>query len=47
MSGLLIGSYIHFEEIGHSTEYYKEGAKFKVIDIHHETKRYHSYKRSV
>ena len=30
MTGLLEGSYIHFEEIGHSVDYYDNGAKFKV-----------------
>ena len=33
MIGLLVGSYVHFEEIGHSTDYYDGGAKFKVTDI--------------
>ena len=33
MTGLLVDSYIHLEEIGHSVEYYKDGAKFKVIKI--------------
>jgi DNA polymerase elongation subunit (family B) len=33
MTGLLVGSYVHFEEIGHSTEYYAEGAKFIVTDV--------------
>jgi DNA polymerase elongation subunit (family B) len=33
MTGLLVGSYIHFEEIGHSTDYYEAGAKFKVKSI--------------
>ena len=30
LTGLLEGSYIHFEEIGHSTDYYKDGSKFIV-----------------
>jgi DNA polymerase elongation subunit (family B) len=34
LTGLLVGSFVHFEEIGHSTEYYKDGAKFAVIAIH-------------
>jgi len=33
MTGLLVGSYIHFEEIGHSVDYYEDGAKYVVISI--------------
>ena len=33
MTGLFAGSYIHLEEIGHSIDYYKDGAKFVVLDI--------------
>ena len=33
MTGLLIGSYVHFEEIGHSVDYYSDGAKFLVTDL--------------
>ena len=33
LSGLEKGSFIHIEEISHTTEYYKGGAKFKVVDI--------------
>jgi DNA polymerase elongation subunit (family B) len=33
MTGLLVGSYIHFEEIGHSVDYYANGAKFIVTEI--------------
>jgi DNA polymerase elongation subunit (family B) len=33
MTGLLIGSFVHFEEIGHSVDYYADGAKFSVIEI--------------
>jgi len=33
MTGLLVGSYVHFEEIGHSVDYYAEGAKFLVTHI--------------
>jgi DNA polymerase elongation subunit (family B) len=33
LTGLLVGSYVHFEEIGHSVDYYADGAKFSVIDI--------------
>jgi DNA polymerase elongation subunit (family B) len=30
MTGLLEGSFVHLEEIGHSVDYYENGAKFKV-----------------
>jgi len=30
MTGLLVGSYVHFEEIGHSIDYYADGAKYLV-----------------
>jgi DNA polymerase elongation subunit (family B) len=33
MLGLLVDSYIHFECTNHSTDYYKNGAKFKVTEI--------------
>ena len=33
MTGLLIGSYIHFEEIGHSIDYYNNGEKFIIISL--------------
>ena len=33
MTGLLEGSFVHFEEIGHSVDYYDGGAKFQVISI--------------
>lgn len=33
LTGLKPGNYIHFEEIGHSSEYYQQGAKFKVVDV--------------
>ena len=33
MTGLLVGSYIHFEEIAHSVDYYDDGAKFLVTDV--------------
>jgi DNA polymerase elongation subunit (family B) len=33
LTGLLVGSFIHFEEIGHTTEYYNQGAKFSVVAI--------------
>jgi DNA polymerase elongation subunit (family B) len=31
--GLYAGSYIHFEEIGHTTEYYNNGAKYQVSSV--------------
>jgi DNA polymerase elongation subunit (family B) len=40
MTGLLVGSYIHIEEIGHSVEYYKGGSKFIVISIDKENKSF-------
>jgi DNA polymerase elongation subunit (family B) len=33
LTGLLIGSNIHFEEIGHSVDYYADGAKYLVSSI--------------
>jgi DNA polymerase elongation subunit (family B) len=33
MTGLLVGSYVHFEEIGHSVDYYEDGAKFIVTKV--------------
>lgn len=33
LTGLLVGSYIHIEEIGHSVNYYEDGAKFLVTEI--------------
>jgi DNA polymerase elongation subunit (family B) len=33
MTGLLIGSYVHFEEIGHSVDYYADGAKYQVTEV--------------
>jgi DNA polymerase elongation subunit (family B) len=36
LTGLLIGSYIHFEEIGHSVDYYADGAKFIVTKMDKE-----------
>lgn len=38
MSGLHPGSYIHFEEINHSSDYYKQGAKFKVVKMNKQEK---------
>ena len=33
MTGLLVGSFVHFEEIGHSVDYYDDGAKFLVTYV--------------
>ena len=33
MTGLQEESYIHFEEFNHSSDYYKDGKKFKVINV--------------
>jgi len=37
LTGLLEGSYIHFEEIGHSTDYYNDGAKFMISSVDKST----------
>jgi DNA polymerase elongation subunit (family B) len=36
LTGLLVGSYVHFEEIGHSVDYYEDGAKYPVINVDKE-----------
>lgn len=33
LTGLLEGSFVHFEEIGHSIDYYADGQKFKVTAV--------------
>jgi DNA polymerase elongation subunit (family B) len=33
MTGLAVNAYVHVEEIGHTTEYYAGGAKFRVLSI--------------
>jgi len=38
MTGLQVGSFIHFEEINHSSDYYKGGDKFCVTKINKEEK---------
>ena len=40
MTGLLVGSFVHFEEMGHSVDYYADGAKFIVTHIDKETKSF-------
>jgi DNA polymerase elongation subunit (family B) len=39
MTGLLVGSYVHFEEIGHSVDYYADGAKYivNIVDKNNNT----------
>jgi len=36
LTGLLVGSYIHIEEIGHTVDYYDDGSKFIVTEINKE-----------
>ena len=36
MTGLQVDSYIHFEEINHSSDYYKDGDKFRVTAVNKE-----------
>ena len=38
MTGLQLESYVHFEEINHSSDYYKDGDKFKVVNINKDEK---------
>jgi DNA polymerase elongation subunit (family B) len=38
LTGLQESSYVHFEEIGHSTDYYCDGAKFLVVSVNKEEK---------
>jgi DNA polymerase elongation subunit (family B) len=33
LTGLLVGSFVHFEEIGHSVDYYSDGSKFLVSEV--------------
>jgi DNA polymerase elongation subunit (family B) len=40
LTGLLEGSFVHFEEIGHSTDYYCDGAKFSVLSVNKEEKTF-------
>jgi len=40
MTGLLVGSFIHIEEIGHSVDYYNGGEKFVVLEISKEEGRF-------
>jgi DNA polymerase elongation subunit (family B) len=40
LTGLLEGSFIHLEEIGHSVDYYEDGAKFKVTSINKDESKF-------
>uniref|UniRef100_A0A6C0AZ01 DNA-directed DNA polymerase n=1 Tax=viral metagenome TaxID=1070528 RepID=A0A6C0AZ01_9ZZZZ len=40
LAGLLEGSFVHMEEIGHSTDYYCDGAKFSVLSVNKEDKSF-------
>ena len=40
MVGLLVGSFVHFEEISHSVEYYADGAKFMVTHVNKTTGKF-------
>jgi DNA polymerase elongation subunit (family B) len=40
LTGLLVGSYIHIEEIGHSVDYYDDGSKFIVTEINKEINQF-------
>ena len=40
MMGIQEGSYVHFEEISHSSDYYKDGAKFIIESIDNESKSF-------
>ena len=41
ITGLLVGSYVHFEEIGHSVDYYADGAKFIVTSVNKTDKKFY------
>ncbi len=41
MMGIQEGSYVHFEEISHSSDYYKQGAKFIIEKIDNENKSFY------
>ena len=41
ITGLLVGSYVHFEEIGHSVDYYADGAKFIVTSVNKTEKKFY------
>jgi len=40
LTGLLVGTFIHIEEIGHSIEYYSNAEKYIVVDINYDAKTF-------
>ena len=46
MTGLLVGSFVHFEEIGHSVDYYDDGAKFIVTYVDKPNGKFKFYNSS-
>ena len=40
LTGLLCESFVHFEEIGHTTDYYSDGDKFCVVNVDKEAKTF-------
>ena len=40
LAGLELYSYIHFEEISYSNNFYKDGAKFEIIELNKESKTF-------
>ena len=40
LTGLLVGSYVHFEEVGHSIDYYADGSKFLVTYVDKENSKF-------
>ncbi len=40
LTGLLVGSYVHIEEIGHSVDYYADGAKYLVTEVDREKNKF-------
>lgn len=40
MTGLVNGNYVHIEEIGHSVDYYQDGAKFQVINVDKQNSKF-------
>jgi len=41
LTGLTLGGYIHLEEVGHTSEYYLDGAKFCVVAIDKAASTFH------
>ena len=40
LTGLIPNSFIHFEEIGHTVDYYKEGQKFRILSVNKSNKSF-------